>query len=226
MMIHFEYLKNEIVFDDEKIQLLVIENKELFRSVLLVFEQENADDMFVFSDNLSPFEFSKYGCFIPTPLFVDFQNKKLVSKLNSFLAEAANNEFQQEFAGLKSNIMSFAEQLGNFSDYDFEWCDDIDASSIVKLLQFKIDCQSQSPLELFVTYVLLLSKYLGVKIFVVANLHMYFTDAELSEVYKTLLLYHINLLAVEPSAPNCCNALESVHIIDSDLCYIDSNIIK
>ena len=114
MMIHFEYLKNEIVFDDEKIQLLVIENKELFRNVLLVFEQENADDMFVFSDNLSPFEFSKYGCFIPTPLFVDFQNKKLVSKLNSFLAEAANNEFQQEFAGLKSNIMSFAEQLGNF----------------------------------------------------------------------------------------------------------------
>lgn len=226
MMIHFEYLKNEIVFDDEKIQLLVIENKELFRNVLLTFEQENADDMFIFSDNLSPFEFSKYGYFIHTPLFVDFQNKKLVSKLNSFLAEAANNEFQQELACLKSNIMSFAEQLGNFSDYDFKWCDDIDTSSLVKLLQFRIDCRSQSPLELFVTYVLLLSKYLGIKIFVVTNLHMYFTDSELEEAYKTLLLNHINLLDVEPSAPNYCNAIESVHIIDSDLCYIDSDIIK
>lgn len=226
MMLHFDYLKNEIRFENSCVQLLVIENKELFRNVILAFSQENTESMFVFSKDFVPFEFSKQGFFIVNPLTVDWQNKKLMTKINAFLSNAANNDFGQEFAQIKSQLMEFAEKLGTFSDFDFEWCDDIDAASVIKLLQFKSNSCSQSLPEQFVTYILLINKYLQTNLFVAANLHMYFSDVELAEIYKTVALHHINLLVIEPSIPLKTNRLEQVHIVDKDLCDIDNEIIR
>lgn len=226
MMLHFEYLKNEIVFDDGFIQLLAIENKELFRNTLLAFEHDDTKSLFVFSENSIPIEFSKLGYFILNPPVVDLQNKRLTSKINSFLCDAANNDFQQELAQLKSELMNFAEKLGAFCEFDIEWCDDIDALSVIKLFQFRINSNSQAPAELFVTYILLLNRYLKINFFIVANLHMYFSENELEEIYESLLLRHINLLAIEPSKPESVQACEKIHIVDADLCDIDIEIIK
>lgn len=62
--------------------------------------------------------------------------------------------------------------------------------------------------------------------FVISNLYVYFSIEEISEIYKTLLLNHINLLIIEQNIPPHSQNYESVYIIDNDLCQIDKEVIK
>ena len=44
----------------------------------------------------------------------------------------------------------------------------------------------------------------------------------LEKIYKTLNLYHINVLVVTSSKPKKISKSEEIHIIDYDLCLIDT----
>ena len=45
---------------------------------------------------------------------------------------------------------------------------------------------------------------------------------EIEKIYKTLKLYHINVLVVTSSKPEKISGFDEIHIIDYDLCVIDT----
>ena len=45
---------------------------------------------------------------------------------------------------------------------------------------------------------------------------------EIEKIYKTLKLYHINVLVITSSKPKKISGFEEIHIIDYDLCLIDT----
>ena len=45
---------------------------------------------------------------------------------------------------------------------------------------------------------------------------------EIEKIYKTLKLYHINVLVITSSKPEKISGFEEIHIIDYDLCVIDT----
>ena len=89
-------------------------------------------------------------------------------------------------------------------------------------MQFNIDISCRDLSELLVSYILLLNKYLNFDLFVLHSIYDYFDYDEIEKIYKTLKLYHINVLVVTSSNPEKISGFEEIHIIDSDLCVIDT----
>lgn len=78
MRAKFSYIDDCIKIGEGIFPVLVIENKKLYRGVLSSFLNSCEEDYFVFSEDFKPFEFSKDGCFISEPIFVDMNSRKLL----------------------------------------------------------------------------------------------------------------------------------------------------
>ena len=221
MRASFKYLSNQIELSDEYISSVIIENKRLYRNVLLSFENNNSEEYFSFSKNFCAFDFSKKCLFISNPINVDLNNKKLSSKINAILEQDANNNCPIEIGEIKSIIIRFAEQLINYTDFDFSFDDDITAGDIIKLLNFTLVTNSNTPLDNLVSFIVNMSKYLKIELFIIPNLGLFFNKEELNLLFETLLINHIVLLTIDcfelPSVDN-----KITHIVDNDLCEIDN----
>ncbi len=221
MMVKLKNSDIEIKFDECAFQTLVIENKQLFRRVSFAFYDDTPEDYFVFSLKYTPFEFHKKGMYIPSAVNLDMDNKKLITKINSFLERLANDELYTDLLEIKGKLLSFAEKLTEKSDFCVEYNCDIGAKEIIKLLSFEITRGNMGITEAFVQYVLLLSRYLGVELFVVSDLHLFFDVTELDLMFKTMQLNGVKMLCVEGFSPAEPSEYEKIHIIDRDLCEIE-----
>ncbi|MCD7723493.1 MAG: type II-A CRISPR-associated protein Csn2 [Clostridiales bacterium] len=223
MMALFKPLQNQMLFDDCCIHSLIVENKKLFRCVINSFEFDFSEDYFVFSQNFTPFEFSKKGIYISNPLNPDITSKKLVNKLDSYLEGVCNDEYPQKIEDIKSRLFELASKLVSLLDYDIDFNCDIDTSSLIKLLSFTISRGDEAPASLLLRYILLASKYLKISLFVIPHLNSFFTCAELDGIYETLALNNINVLSIDCTAQKNPPAHSTVHIVDSDFCLIDTD---
>ncbi len=221
MRLYFPYLNKDIPLGEDAPTVLVLENKRVFRQTLLGFESETVDESLTFSKNYEPFEFRKKGWFLPDPLDVDLENKKLMQKIYRWLEEAANGEFCTELGELREALVCFGDKLAGFCDFDCGYQFDIEAAAIIKLLQFRIDREKVGPAEALLTFMRQTAKYLKTEIFVTANLHLYFEKEELESFFETLALDHIRLLCLEQTLPETSGEL---YIIDKDLCVIDKGV--
>lgn len=224
MRAKFSYMDECIEIGDGVFPVLVIENKKLYREVLSSFLTSCEENYFVFSENFKPFEFPKYGCFISDPIFVDLNSRKLLGKLDGYMQQTANEEFAEETAEVKAAIARLADKLATFCDFDCEYSDETDTSAIIKLIDFRFSAESDSVLQNFADFLKLSAKYLKTKVFVAANISLYFSPDEISSLLKELSLEYINLLMVENTAPKAPRDGEKVHIVDDDLCVIDDGI--
>ncbi len=222
MMCLFKFSAAPISFEESCIHTLVMENKRLFRHVLTSFEFSSCEDFFVFSENFEPFDFEKKGCFIGNVLNVDVNNKKLSAKINGYLESLINAELPEKTGNVKTALYNLGEALSDYTDYDFCFRQDFDALTIVKLLDFKLCRDEYTEQEVFIKYVNMLLKYLGTKVFVTVNLFLYFDEDELRNIFETLAINNIYVLNLEGFNPECLKDLCCFHIIDSDLCSIDS----
>ena len=205
MRAKFLYIDDCIKIGEGIFPVLVIENKKLYRDVLSSFSNSCEEDYFVFSEDFKPFEFSKDGCFISEPIFVDMNSRKLLGKLDGYMQQTAR----------------LADKLKAFCDFDCEYSDETDTSAIIKLMGFRFSAESSSLLDCFANYLKLSAKYLKIKVFVAANISLYFSPDEISSLLKDLSLEHINLLMVENTAPKALCDGEKLYIVDNDLCVID-----
>ena len=216
----FSFLSEPIYFGENPIQLLVLENKKLFRQVCDAFQHELEENYFIFSKDYKPFSFAKKGMFLPDPLRLPLRDKKLLTKTNAELENIANEKMYLELLELQEHLMAFAERLSAGTEFGFSFTDGISASSWLKLLDFTPRYEErESDLENMLLFLQLCQKYLGIQCFVLTNLYVYFTPEELEPFLKSAALHQISLLLLESSIPAAIS-VEQISIVDKDLCEI------
>lgn len=223
MMLSYEYLNDAVELSNSKIPVLVIENKKIFRQALRSFLDDTVDELFTFSQDFKPFNFNKRGFFISNAIDLDFQNKKLVNKINSLMQKTAVNECSEDLASIQTLLINLFDKLNKMYDFEYDSNFEIDYSSILKLFQFNIDTSSHDLPQLLISYIILLNKYLKFDLFVLHSLYDCFDNNELEGIYETLSLSHINILILSSSKPRYISKFEEIHILDPDLCIIDSD---
>ena len=142
MMLSYEYLNDAVELSNSKIPVLVIENKKIFRQALRSFLDDTVEELFTFSQDFKPFDFNKRGFFISNAIDLDFQNKKLVNKINSLMQKTAVNECGEDLASIQTLLINLFDKLNKMYDFEYDSNFEIDYSSILKLLQFNIDTSS------------------------------------------------------------------------------------
>ena len=216
----FSFLSEPIYFGENPIQLLVLENKKLFRQVCDAFQHELEENYFIFSKDYNPFSFAKKGMFLSDPLRLPLRDKKLLTKTNAELENIANEKMYLELLELQEHLMAFAERLSAETEFAFSFTDEISASSWLKLLDFTPRYEErESDLENMLLFLQLCQKYLGIQCFVLTNLYVYFTPEELEPFLKSAALHQISLLLLESSIPAAISVAQ-ISIVDKDLCEI------
>lgn len=224
MMVSFKYLSKPMSFGNTNVNILVLENKKVFRDAFLSLSSDDESSYFVFSDNFEPLDFKKDICFIKNSLLLDFKEKRLQTKINSDMTQILNEIYFDEFEKLQSDFLQIIFKFSENFDFEFFSSAEITPQSVVKFLSFEPKCDiAESSLDNLLFYFEIFKKYLNIKCFVTFNLFVYYGFDELKELFKSLKLKNILLLDIENKVPDYSLDDIIISVVDNSLCSIVDN---
>lgn len=223
MIVKYKFLSHPFDFQDKGVKILKIENQDLFRKTLLQLYHNNEDQWFIVSENFKPMDYSKNVRIVDDILNFTMNDKKLLSKLNQDLEEYVNSYYYEKLQSIREELFVLCKKLSCSFDFNVEYNDTVETSAIIKLMNFRPRDDSENILERFARYLILLNKYIGVKLFITVNLYLYFSQREINMLFETLAYNHINLLDLEGESQVVTDKHSELIIIDKDLCEIIDN---
>ena len=219
-MVIFTFLSNPICFNEDKIQVLCLENQKLFREMFGAFVSgETEENNIVFSEDFIPFKFKGNVCVIDDFFRLSYSSA-IIKKLYEQVEIYCNNELSPETHNLKTHLVNYMETVIKSYDYDFEFNYDITLSEIFKAINLVPVTDKNEMLNSLVDYILIVNKYVSPKCFVIFNLHLYFTKSEIDLFYKDILDRHVALLVIENTQYFQKSKFENLIIFDTDFCEI------
>lgn len=223
MMVNFDFLSEPITFSEDKIQVVCIENKRLFRNIYTAFiSGELEKNNIVFSNGYIPFESKGNICAIYDYFFLSYSSS-IIKKLYEQIENYCNAELLKETLELKTYIVNYMESVVKAFDYDFDFNYEINLVDVFKIMNLTPAVDKAEVLNSLLDYMLIINKYATPKCFVLMNLHLYFTNDEIELFYRDVVDRRTCLLVIE----NICNFeksnYENILIYDKDFCEIVEN---
>lgn len=208
-----------IIFPENKINVLIMENPILYRSSLLMIKKqcEGEDGEFVLSTDKDILPFSKTVEYISDPFSLDFSSKKLMTKL---LAEMQKNADEQTGLQAISQLNELGFDLISKTDAALTFSPLTEISPIIKLLNFQVAVEDLTFPEQILEYIRLCRRYLDKKLFIIPGLHTCLSETELVSLYKNLIYEKISVLLIEKYQNERIAGYEKGTLIDNDLCEL------
>ena len=222
MKLVYTELEQQLVFQENKVNVLVIEQKELFRRMIQELDKQISGEEagFVLSDNNKTMRIDKEICLILNPFALDINSRKALTGLYNELGKLGlNEENYLKTCSLKGQIAEYIYDLLNQVDYALKFQDDFNLQSMFKALEVEFEAGEGNFLEGLVYFLDVCSKFQKVKILTFVNLKTYLMSEELHEFYKEAFYRKIQLLLLENNIGDEL-AEEAVSIVDADLCLI------
>lgn len=220
MKLCIKYIDNNLVFNNEYINCLEVENKNYFYKI--VKELNNIangemEDNVIFTDNESnEINIINKINIIIDYFNIDFNSKKILSLINKKINSSISVNDKDNLSKLYNKIKKIYIPILNDMDLNIDINNDFDLDLIVKLLNVSIKNKDNILDNLFlltdIEHELNISKLL-----VFVNLKQYLNEQELIELYKYLLYNNIVVLLVDSQAYGVCNEYEKKIIIDNEL---------
>ena len=219
-----EDLNNEIIFEENKVNLLVVENKKKFVEFIQeIIKQNNGNEgkFFLFDKNTELKIHNKVEI-IKDIFDLDINNKKILNKIYHELEELSiDSEFLLETKNMESNLLKYIYCLIEKYDYPLEIAKGLDLKELFKLLSVKLSLCFSNKVEEILEYIDLVSRILKKEIFVLVNLHIFLEKDDIVALCRECFYKKIKLLFVENQKPDIINNEERLFIIDNDLCEIN-----
>lgn len=219
-----EDLNNEIIFEENKVNLLVVENKKKFMEFIQeIIKQINGNEgkFFLFDKNTELKIYNKVEI-IKDIFDLDINNKKILNKIYHELEELSiDSEFLLETKNMESNLLKYIYCLIEKYDYPLEIIEGLDLKEIFKLLSVKLSLCFSNKIEEILEYIDLVSRILKKEIFVLVNFHIFLEKDDIVALCRECFYKKIKLLFVENQKPDIINNEEKLFIIDNDLCEIN-----
>ncbi len=222
MKLVYTELEQQLVFQENKVNVLVIEQKELFRRMIQELDKQisGEEGRFVLSDNNKTMKIDKEICLILNPFALNINSRKALTGLYNELGKLGlNEENYLKTCSLKGQIAEYIYDLLNQVDYALKFQDDFNLQSMFKALEVEFEAGEGNFLEGLVYFLDVCSKFQKVKILTFVNLKTYLMSEELHEFYQEAFYRKIQLLLLENNIVDEL-AEEAVSIVDADLCLI------
>lgn len=211
-----------VIFRENRITLLVIENKKLFADFVCNFtaQSQGEEGSIFLSDDVCDLDFQKHIEVISDYFRLDFNGKRLSAKLMTELKQSALFGFAGETGEFLGYLNSYGSRIISSSEFPVQWETVDDIGAVLKLFDCKLKVSFENPLEMLVNYMDVCSHFLKKDIFVLVNLKSYFDIDEIKLLYKEALFRKWNLVVLEPSSFESLQEYEDIVIIDKDICEI------
>lgn len=216
-------LEKPLELSENSVNVLVIENQKIFSSLIteLLEQKSGCDGEFVLSQELKELSIEKNVEIILEPFSLDLNNRRILNRLYAKLSEiAVNEEFYLAYNGISTRIFAFVEKLAQKAENRLTYGESIDAASLFKMVDLKLEIDHESLVEKIDDYMSVVQEFLGISAFIFVNLKKFLTAENLLELYQSSSYNKYRLLLFENSIDEKILPGEKTYIIDKDLCSI------
>ena len=210
-----------INIEENKPAVLTIENPKVMTEVIgQLYELCNSGEGdFVLSEGGKQLSFERTTEIIINPFRIDFNSRKVQSKLYSELLDAEIN-YVEEKAIIQSLIIEYLDKLTQNVPYEMISNDlDLDSMKLFKMFEVRIEAQCNSLLERLVEYTKILSRLLRKRLLVFVSISSYLDTNELNALYEICNYNKMKVLLIE-SHELYLPFHTKTYIIDKDNCMI------
>ncbi|HHX79074.1 MAG TPA: type II-A CRISPR-associated protein Csn2, partial [Acholeplasmataceae bacterium] len=182
-------LSRQININENTIPIIKIENKRLFRNVILdIYEQiEGKNGELILSDNNKEIKFSKNVEIVNDYININLNDKRILNKLYNVLKIKTLEEYDN-YSKISEIITEYIQELLYDEELDLVQINNIDPVDIFKSVSINIDDSSKCVIEKFLDYINLSETFMNTKLFVFINFKDFFTDEEIIQIYNRLIL--------------------------------------
>ena len=219
MKLKVDFFDNEIIFDENFINALEIENKNYFyRFVKCLNDILN----YGFSNEISFFEDDReVNINGKIKIIIDyfnlgFDSKKYEKDINKFVNEQISEEDKNNLVAQYNKIIKIYNRILNNVDLPLNVESEISIDNITKLVKVGISSKT-SLLENLLLLIDLENVLKTNNILCFINLKQYLTTTELKELYKYSIYNQIKILLVDSQSYGCTIEYEKKLIIDENL---------
>lgn len=220
MKINVEYFDNEITFDNGKINVLEIENKNYFyrfiKDLYNIYNELEIEEIKFFDNNFK--EINMLGKIqIFTNYFnFEFDSKKYTSSISKYINNNISASDRNNLTNKYNKLQECYQKIINTFDLPLIVNQEFDINTITKMLKVKINIKD-SLLENLLLLIDLESELKINDLLVFINLKQYLTKEELSELYKYSLYNEVKIILIDSQCYGVTNEYEKKLIIDTNL---------
>lgn len=214
--------ENKINFKEEKINILEIYDKKLFRNFISeINEQCNGEveenNNIVLMEDSKRLKINK-TIYLLTDLFnIEFNARKIINKIYSLISQNIKNRQDDELEKIILQLRKYLTEEINEISFEFNMNSEIDIMDLLKVFEVKIDTTCYTTIVEKVEFMIdLISNLKIAEILVIPNLKTYLNVEELVEIYKYSIYNNVKLLIVENNKSNKTLIYEQKNIIDEN----------
>lgn len=223
MKLVHKYLSRPLVLEENKVNVVVIENPDMLTGMIddMLNEIEEKNERYILSHDDSRIDISKHIELITDVFSLDINDKKFLNKLYADLkTEASNDKFYVKTMELNSMISAYLSDLTDLDGFSVMHEEDGDLSYIFKAFNLRFCDEAVGLCEKVAEYITVCNEFLKKDIFIFVNLKSFINDVEISELYEYAFYKKIHLILLENHCSNNVLTDEDVRIIDNDLCDV------
>ena len=222
MKIKLYFFEEFIDLEVGKLYTIIIENRKILHDFekYLFNEFEGNNDYLLLMDNNKIIDHKKNIYFLSNFYDMDLNNKKNLLALYKQIKVNHNDELKERFEQLTSNINDFFEFINFESEFDLTFDSNILIDDVLKLGDLRFNNENDSLFNSFISYLEIINNLFNINVFVVEELHKYFSNDDLIKAMNELKYHGIILINIEKD-----NNFEGIvdeirNYIDIDYCTI------
>ena len=216
-------LENDIIFTEEYINVLQIQDKKLFTNVINSLNDninniEDTKERIIILDNDTEIKIEKEVLMFIDVFNIDFNQKKIQSALYNKIEKIYKQEFERmsEFQTIFQNLLLNVLDVFNEFPFEFNYKESIGIQEYLKLLGLKISNNKGEITDTIFSLIDVVEYLLIAKILIFVNLKLYLIDDELKEIYKYAMYKKVSILLIETGEEKEPLENEKILYIDSD----------
>ena len=221
MKVTIPFLEQVIDTECGKLNVLVVESPDLFRSLVEDFynQSQGGDGRIVVSEKGKICQIQKKVELITQWIPFDVNTKMVLNGINSALEKEALSARHYE-AGMKllAEVESYIDSLSFDLPCEIVY-NKLNLGSLIKMSGLEIQTEGFSLPHKLYHYMEIVRELAGDKLFVLVNLRSYISETDMNQLAETVLAHGFHVLLIEPFVRGSFK-LENKIIIDADLCEI------
>ena len=222
MRLSYSIFETPIIFMENKVNILIIENQNAFSKFIisLVKACEGEENSIVLSKHFEEVKLGKVADVVTDIVSLDSNNKKILTKMYNKLNEIAFQESNYTMTlDIISKINKYLFALTQDLPCSISFDDNIELAMLFKSVSLRIYNESKNILEKLCDYIEIMNEFCQTELFVFVNLKSFLSSKELEEFYKFIKYKKVKILIIENILREKLEN-EIVKIIDNDLCDI------
>lgn len=217
-------LKHQIELQENKVNLIVVENQMFFYDLILDLVRqcrEGAEGRLVLSKEDEILSFEKKAVVLTDPFDMDINNRKLLSKLSAVLKEQVyTDNLYLSTNKMLGELEVYLDQLTENVEFAIDYDTNVDITGVFKLVGLKLRKEYSNKLEQLLDYLEILQQLTDISIVALVNFKSFLSKEECEQLYDFAIYKKIQLVLLEGHMSDEHIEGECTYIIDKDGCEI------